>query len=132
MDPVLKDRILRHLETLPDERALQVLDYIEFLESRYAARSTPDNILARLTDTVQDTMRAGKLPLTALSGTVSLLDGASRMMRGVAAAAQAVVDEAATTARSLGSTEADTSAPPAASGTPPADPGPGTGASTAG
>lgn len=112
MDPVLKDRILRRLDTLPDDRGLQVLDYVEFLESRYAARATPDNLFTRLTDTVQDTMRAGKLPLTALSGTVSLFDGASRVMRGVAAAAQAVVDEAASTARELGATSAGAPAAP--------------------
>ncbi len=123
MDPVLKERILRRLDTLSDERALQVLDYVEFLESRYAARAAPDNILSRLTDTVQDTMRAGKLPLTALSGTVTLLDGASRMMRGVTAAARAVVDEAATAARTIGTPE-----PAAEAGVPPdAEPGSGPG-----
>jgi hypothetical protein len=39
-------------------------------------------------------MRAGKLPIQAISGTMGLMDSASRVMRGIAAAGQAVVDEA--------------------------------------
>jgi hypothetical protein len=39
-------------------------------------------------------MRAGKLPVKAISGTMGLMDSAGRVMKGVAAAAQAVVDEA--------------------------------------
>ena len=98
MNEQLRDRIARRLEALSDERGLQVLDYVEFLESKYAERSTPTNIFARLTDTVQDTMRAGKLPLEAISGTVGFFDGASKVMRGIASAATAVVDEASKTA----------------------------------
>mgnify|MGYP003453516072 FL=1 len=62
MNEQLRDRILRRLDTLPDERGLQLLDYVEFLESKYAERSTPSNLFARFSDSVQDTMRAGKLP----------------------------------------------------------------------
>ena len=94
MNDLLKQRILRRLETLPDERAYVVLDYIEFLESKYAERASPTGILARITDTVEDTMRAGKLPIQAISGTMSVMDSASKVMRGLAAAGRAVVDEA--------------------------------------
>ena len=41
MNEHLRDRILRKLETLSDERGYQVLDYVEFLESRYAERASP-------------------------------------------------------------------------------------------
>ena len=34
MNQFLRDRILRKLDTLSDERAYQVLDYVEFLESK--------------------------------------------------------------------------------------------------
>lgn len=94
MNDVLKQRILRALEGLSDERAYQVLDYVEFLESKYGERARPTGILARITDTVEDTMRAGKLPMQAISGTVGLMDGAAKVMRGLAAAGQAVVEEA--------------------------------------
>lgn len=94
MNDLLKQRILRRLEGLPDERAYQVLDYIEFLESKYAERAAPTGILAKITETVEDTMRAAKLPVQAISGTASVVDSATRIMKGLAAAGQAVVDEA--------------------------------------
>lgn len=111
MQANLKDRILRHLETLPDERGYQVLDYIEFLESKYAARSAPDNVFTRITETVENTMRAGKMPLDAISGTVTFFDGASKVMRGLASAAQSVVDEAAKVAKGSPAPPPDDSTP---------------------
>jgi hypothetical protein len=94
MDDLLKQRISRLLESLDDEKAYQLLDYAEFLTSKYAARGEPSGLLARITSTVENTMRAGKLPVQAITGTVSLMDGAAKVMRGIAAAGQAVVDEA--------------------------------------
>jgi hypothetical protein len=94
MNESLRQRILRRLETLSDERGYQILDYVEFLESKYAQRATPSNVFARMTETVEDVLRAGKLPVKAISGTMGVMDSASKVMKGVAAAAQAVVDEA--------------------------------------
>ncbi|MFN0180758.1 MAG: hypothetical protein ACKVZ0_18300 [Gemmatimonadales bacterium] len=94
MNDTLKQRIIRRLDTLTDERGYQVLDYVEFLDSKYAQRATPDNIFARVTEKVEDVMRAGKLPVQAISGTMGIMDSAGKMMKGVVAAAQAVVDEA--------------------------------------
>ena len=99
MNDLLKQRILRALDTLPDDRAYQVLDFVEFLESRYAARQRPTGILAKITETVEDTMRAGKLPIQAISGTMGLMDSATKVMKGLAAAGQAVVDEAISVAQ---------------------------------
>ena len=100
MNDLLKQRILRALDTLPDDRAYQVLDFVEFLESRYAERQRPTGILAKITETVEDTMRAGKLPIQAISGTMGLMDSATKVMKGLAAAGQAVVDEAINVAQS--------------------------------
>jgi hypothetical protein len=94
MNDLLRQRLLRALETLPEERAYQVLDYIEFLESKYAERQRPTGILAKITETVEDTMRAGKLPIQAISGTMGVMDSATKIMKGLAAAGQAVVEEA--------------------------------------
>lgn len=99
MESHLRERIMRRLEQLPDERGYQILDFVEFLESRYAERTTPDNIFVRLTEKVEDTMRAGKAPIKAISGTVGLFDGAAKVVRGLASAAQSVVDETAKVAR---------------------------------
>ena len=94
MNDLLKQRIGRLLDSMSDERGYEVLDYIEFLDSKYAARARPTGILAKITETVEDTMRAGKLPIQAISGTMGLMDSATRVMKGLAAAGQAVVDEA--------------------------------------
>jgi hypothetical protein len=116
MNDLLRQRILRRLEPLPEERAYQILDYIEFLESKYGERSTPSGILARITETVEDTMRAAKLPVTAISGTASAVDSAGRIMKGLAAAGQAVVEEAVKAAGGGG--EPRPPAPPASGATP--------------
>jgi hypothetical protein len=94
MNDLLKQRIGRLLDALDDERGYQILDYIEFLDSKYAERARSSGILARITETVEDTMRAGKLPIQAISGTMGLMDSATRVMKGLAAAGQAVVEEA--------------------------------------
>ena len=100
MNDLLKQRITRLLETLDDEKAYQVLDYAEFLTSKYGERAQPTGILARITETVENTMRAGKLPIQAITGTVGLMDSAAKVMKGLAAAGQAVVDEAVKAAES--------------------------------
>jgi len=111
MNDALRQRILRALETLSDERGYQVLDYAEFLSSKYAERQRPTNLFARLTETVEDTMRAGKLPVQAISGTIGVMDSAAKIMRGLAAAGQAVVDEAVRAATPAPPTPPSTSNP---------------------
>lgn len=120
MNDLLKQRILRALDTLGDERGYQVLDYVEFLESKYAERQRPSGFFARVTDTVEDTLRAGKLPVKAISGTIGLVDGAAKVMKGLVSAGQAVVEEAARAVGPAPRTAAPPGPPPAA--VPPASP----------
>lgn len=94
MNDLLTQRIMRNLENLDDERGYRILDFIEFLNSKYADRSNPSGLFAKITDTVEDTMRAGKLPLQAISGTLGLMDSAGKVMKGLAAAGEVVVGEA--------------------------------------
>jgi hypothetical protein len=112
MNDLLKQRIGRLLEGLSDERGYQVLDYLEFLDSKYAERARPGGILAKITETVEDTMRAGKLPIQAISGTMGIMDSAAKVMKGLAAAGQAVVDEAVKAAESAKAPPPPVSAPP--------------------
>ena len=94
MNGFLKKRIDRKLEALPDERVYQVLDYIEFLESKYAARLPEQpSPFQRLAETVEDTLRAGRLSASAIRGTMDAMAAAGRVMSGLAAAGKAVVDE---------------------------------------
>lgn len=108
MNDALQQRILRRLEALSDEQGYRVLDYVEFLESKYASRATEGGLITRLTEAAEDTMRAAGVPLKVVTGTIGLADSASKLMRGVAAAATAAVEEAAKAAKT-----AKTAAPPA-------------------
>jgi hypothetical protein len=114
MNESLKARIARRLDRLSDERGYQILDYIEFLESKYAERAAPTGIFAKVTETVEDVMRAGRLPVKAISGTMGLMDSAGRVMKGVVSAAQSVVDEAMLAARAAPPVPPAAAPPPAA------------------
>ena len=125
MNPTLRDRIIRHLDPLPDERAYQVLDYIEFLESKYAAPvASSANIFQRFTEGVEDTLRAGRVSTTAISETMGLLNKAVGVLSGVAAAGKSVasdiVDAGRRAAESVTSSAA--SGEPTKSETRPAEP----------
>ena len=63
MNDALQQRILRRLEALSDEQGYRVLDYVEFLESKYGARAAEPGLITRLTETAEDTMRAAGVPL---------------------------------------------------------------------
>jgi hypothetical protein len=96
MNEFLKKRVERKLDSLSDERVYQVLDYIEFLESKYAARApVQPSPLQRLAETVEDTLRAGRVSASAIKGTMDAMAAAGRVMSGLAAAGKAVVDEVA-------------------------------------
>lgn len=96
MNELLAKRIMRKLEALPDERVYQVLDYIEFLESKYAQRSAPGaSPFQKLAETVEDTLRAGKVGVNVVRGTMDAMSAAGRVMTGLAAAGKSVVDQVA-------------------------------------
>jgi hypothetical protein len=145
MNESLRDRIVRHLEPLPDERGYQVLDFIEFLESKYATSvSSSPSLFQRFTEGVEDTLRAGRVSTTAIAETMGLLNRAVGVLNGVAAAGKSVATDIVTTGKDVASgiaaaaskaAEAATSSPtppaapdkpvaPPSSSTPPAAGGP--------
>jgi hypothetical protein len=81
MNEHLRDRILRKLETLADDRGYQVLDYVEYLESKYAERQSPQaNVFTRLTESVEDKLRAGRVSASVISETMGFLNRASNVL----------------------------------------------------
>ena len=102
MNQFLRDRILRKLDTLSDERAYQVLDYVEFLESKYAERQNPTaNVFQRFAETVEDKLRAGRVSAATISETMSLMNKAMGVLSGVAAAGKSVANDIVGAASSL-------------------------------
>ena len=96
MNEFMRERLLRRLETLSDERLYQVLDYIEFLESKYAEhQAAPPNVFQRFAEGVEDTMRAGRVSASTVSQAMDLMSKAMGVLSGVAAAGKSVAADIA-------------------------------------
>lgn len=133
MNASLKDRILRKIENLPDDRGYQILDYVEFMESKYAERQAPPpNVFQRFAEGVEDTMRAGRISTSAIGQTMDLMNKAMGVLNGVTAAGKSVASDLVTTVTQITTNPlanppafpppADPATPPAA---PPSSPPPG-------
>lgn len=84
MHEVLRDRIWRKLEVLPEPQLYEVLDYIEFLESKYAAqRARQPDALQRFAERLEDGMRIRSVAPKVISGTVGVLGTARKVLRTV-------------------------------------------------
>ena len=94
MNDILRDRLLRKLDTLPDDKAYQVLDYVEFLESKYAERQAGAPAFQRAAETLEDTLRAGRVPVNIIRGTMDAVGKAGRLLEKVAADGKAAVEQA--------------------------------------
>lgn len=91
MNDILRDRILRKLALMPDDKLDQVLDYMEFLDSKYAPRNAPaPNPLTRFAEGVESTLRAGKVSASAISGTMNIMNKAVGAITEVANAGKSV------------------------------------------
>lgn len=101
MNEHLRDRILRKLETLSDERGYQVLDYVEFLESRYAERQSPTaNAFTRFTEAIEDKLRAGKVSASAIAETVGFMNRAANVLNSALETGKSMASEIVNTTRS--------------------------------
>lgn len=94
MNDILRERMLRKLEALSEEKVYQVLDYVEFLESKYSERPAGAPAFQKVAETLEDTMRAGRVPITIIKGTMDAVGKAGKFFEGLAAAGKAAVDTA--------------------------------------
>jgi Protein of unknown function (DUF2281). len=91
MNDVLRERLIRKLDTLPEERVYQIYDYIDFLESKYAQRSSQSgNPLTRFAEGMEDTLRAGRMSANVIGGTMNIMNKAVGAINEVAAAGKSV------------------------------------------
>jgi len=125
MNEHLRERILRKVEALSDERGYQVLDYVEFLESKFAERQTPQgNAFTRFTEAVEDRLRAGKVSAAAIAETMGLLNRAANVLNGAVAAGKSVASDLVSAAQyaTPRGPSGTTAAPGGGSSTQPASP----------
>jgi hypothetical protein len=126
MNDILRERLIRKLDTLPEEKIYQILDYIDFLESKYAPKpSAAPNPLKRFAEGIEDTLRAGKMSAGVIGGTMNVMGKAVGVVTDVANAGKSVATEIAGVVTSVTSSRPQQgpqtgSAGPAA--TPPASP----------
>ena len=101
MNEHLRSRIQRRLESLSDDRGYQILDYIEFLESKYAEKSGPSaapassNPFTKFTEAVEDRLRAGRVSATAIAETVNLMNKATSVLTSALNATKTMASELA-------------------------------------
>lgn len=123
MNDILRERLIRKLDTLPEEKIYQILDYIDFLESKYAPKqSTAPNPLKRFAEGVEDTLRAGRMSAGVIGGTMNVMNKAVGVVTDVANAGKSVATEIAGVVSSVTSKPPQGPTGPAATTTPPASP----------
>ncbi len=97
MHDVLRNRIMRKLESLPEEQIYQVLDYIEFLESRHAEERSESRArgFQRLGEGIEDGLRKRAFNPSNLREAFQVIAAADKALSGVAKAGRKLFDELA-------------------------------------
>jgi len=93
MNEKLRDAIHERIKQLSDEAGRQLLDYVEFLESKFNRSSRAPTTFERIAENVEGTLRGTRFGEAALKGGSEILEAAGSVIRGVAAAGRAVADE---------------------------------------
>lgn len=85
MHDVLRARLLRKIESLPEEQVYQILDYIEFLESKYSPDlSAEASGLQSFAEKLEDQLRKRTVSPASLREAFQLISAADRVLSNVA------------------------------------------------
>ncbi len=94
MHDVLRQRLMRKLESLPEEQIYQVLDYIDFLESRYAGDLAKEaSGLQRFAERVEDKMREKAMSPATIREAFKVISAADKVLSTVSKAGKQLMDE---------------------------------------
>jgi hypothetical protein len=95
MHDILRERLLRNLEALPEDRVYQVLDYIEFLASKYArdGLKPPGSPLRRFSERLEDHMRLQGVGMSAIRGTLGVVGTADKVVTDIAEAGRSLLKD---------------------------------------
>ncbi|NIU29977.1 MAG: DUF2281 domain-containing protein [Gemmatimonadetes bacterium] len=91
----MRQRLMRRIETLPEEQVYQVLDYIEFLESKYGAGDLEEQAtgLQRFAERLEDGLRRRTVSPSTLREAFQLISAADRVLSGVSSAGRQLLEE---------------------------------------
>ena len=98
-DSFLRRRVWRKLESLPDDKLYQVLDYVEFLEEKYGEEKAGPDSIQRFAEGIQDKLRARRAAPWALKGVMGALSVVDRAVGTAAKAARDLADDLADVGR---------------------------------
>jgi len=84
MHDVLRTRLIRKLESLPEEQVYQVLDFIEFLETKYARDvSAEASGLQSFAEKLEDQLRRRTVSPSSLREAFQLISAADKVLSNV-------------------------------------------------
>ena len=94
MHDILRQRLIRKIESLPEEQVYQILDYIEFLESKYGTDSTEETSgLKRFAEAMEDKLRKKSVSPAVLREAFQLISAADRVLANVSSAGKKLMEE---------------------------------------
>lgn len=96
MHDVLRRRLMRKLESLPEAQLYQALDYIEFLESKYApggGLAEETSGLQKFAESLEDRLRRKAVSPATIREAFQLIASADRVLSGVTTAGKQLLSE---------------------------------------
>ena len=96
MHDILRERLIRKIESLPEKQVYQTLDYIEFLESKYGTDATEETSgLRRFAEAMEDKLRKRSMSPANLREAFQLISAADRVLSNVSSAGRKLMEELA-------------------------------------
>ncbi len=96
MHDILRQRLIRKIESLPEDQVYQILDYIEFLESKYGTDVSEETSgLQRFAEAMEDKLRKKSMSPAMLREAFQLLSAADRVLSNVSSAGKKLMEDIA-------------------------------------
>ncbi|HYH81912.1 MAG TPA: hypothetical protein VEX86_19045 [Longimicrobium sp.] len=94
MHDLLRARLMRNIEALPEAQIYQALDFVEFLSSKYARESLREpGVFQKFSEMLEDKMRGQGLAFGTIKGALGVMGTAGRVMSGITEAGRTVIRE---------------------------------------
>ncbi len=94
MHDLLRARLMRNIEALPEAQIYQALDYLEFLSSKYARENVREpGAFQKFSELLEDKMRGQGLAFGTIKGALGVMGTAGRVMSGITEAGRTVMRE---------------------------------------
>ena len=94
MHDILRERLIRKIESLPEGQVYQILDYIEFLESKYGTDPAEETSgLRRFAEAVEDKLRKTSMSPATLREAFQLISAADKVLANVSSAGRKLMDD---------------------------------------